>query len=78
MKAQWASLIRVQVVMIAFCFGALLEALAGFGMRGAEHFRRHGSSPSRCAESFLTEAGPASGMICYVGPWAQPRLSLSV
>ena len=25
--------VRIQVVMMAFCFGALLEALAGFGTR---------------------------------------------
>ena len=32
--------VRVQVVVIAFCFGALLEALAGFGTP-AGHLQRH-------------------------------------
>ena len=30
---------RVQAVIIAFCFGALLEALAGFGTPGRDHRR---------------------------------------
>jgi lactate permease len=30
---------RIQAIIVAFCFGALLEALAGFGTPVADHRR---------------------------------------